>query len=70
MADSVRGAFEEDRAILNAVQKSFDESRTPHIDIAIDSAPLRFRRRLRQMIVAEQPPVNSAEQAEQTRDPA
>lgn len=54
MADGVRGAFEEDRVILNAVQKNFARSQTPHIDIAIDSAPLRFRRRLRQLIEAEQ----------------
>jgi phenylpropionate dioxygenase-like ring-hydroxylating dioxygenase large terminal subunit len=53
MAESVRGAFEEDRAILNAVQESFAQTRTPHIDIAIDSAPLRFRRRLRQLIDAQ-----------------
>jgi phenylpropionate dioxygenase-like ring-hydroxylating dioxygenase large terminal subunit len=58
MGESVRGAFEEDRVILNAVQKSFAESRTPHIDIAIDSAPLRFRRRLRQLIAAEQPQIS------------
>ena len=55
MGESVRSAFEEDRVILNAVQKSFGETRTPHIDIAIDSAPLRFRRRLRQMIASELP---------------
>ncbi len=55
MGESVRGAFEEDRAILNAVQQGFAETRTPHIDIATDSAPLRFRRRLRQLIEAEQP---------------
>jgi phenylpropionate dioxygenase-like ring-hydroxylating dioxygenase large terminal subunit len=55
MGDSVRGAFEEDRVILNAIQQNFRESPTPHIDIAIDSAPLRFRRRLRQLIAAEQP---------------
>ena len=41
--------------ILNAVQQNFAVTRTPHIDIAIDSAPLRFRRRLRQLIAAEQP---------------
>jgi vanillate O-demethylase monooxygenase subunit len=62
MGESVRGAFEEDRVILNAVQRSFAESRTPHIDIAIDSAPLRFRRRLKQLIGSEQP--------EPARDPA
>lgn len=55
MAEGVRSAFEEDRAILNAVQKSFAHTETPHIDIAIDSAPLRFRRRLRQLIAAESP---------------
>lgn len=54
MGESVRGAFEEDRVILNAVQRSFAETRTPHIDIAIDSAPLRFHRRLKQLIAAEQ----------------
>jgi vanillate O-demethylase monooxygenase subunit len=55
MADGVRGAFEEDRVILNAVQEGFVNTRTPHIDIAIDSAPLRFRRRLRQLIEGQQP---------------
>ncbi len=53
MAAGVRGAFEEDRVILNAVQRGFAESHTPHIDIAIDSAPLRFRRRTRQLLEAE-----------------
>lgn len=55
MAQGVRTAFEEDRQILNAVQQSFANTKTPHIDIAIDSAPLRFRRRLRQLIAAESP---------------
>jgi hypothetical protein len=55
LADGVRSAFEEDRVILNAVQESFANTQTPHIDIAIDSAPLRFRRRLRQLIAAESP---------------
>jgi phenylpropionate dioxygenase-like ring-hydroxylating dioxygenase large terminal subunit len=54
MADGVRVAFEQDRVILNAVQRGGAETRTAHIDIAIDSAPLRFRRRLRQLIAAEQ----------------
>ena len=50
LADSVRSAFEEDRAILNAVQQNFTETRTPNIDIAIDAAPLRYRRRIAQLI--------------------
>ena len=55
MAGGVRAAFEEDRAVLSAVQKNFARSRTPHIDIAIDSAPLRFRRRLKQLVEHDQP---------------
>lgn len=50
MSEGVKGAFEEDREILNAVQRSFAETRTPNIDIVIDSAPLRFRRRMGQLI--------------------
>ena len=53
MAAGVRTAFEEDRLILNAVQQSFARTGTPHIDIAIDSASLRFRRRLQRLIDAE-----------------
>ncbi len=55
MADGVRGAFEQDRQILNAVQQSFGETQTPSIDIAIDAAPLRFRRRIRQLIADQRP---------------
>jgi vanillate O-demethylase monooxygenase subunit len=53
LADGVRGAFEEDRAILNAVQQGFADHPTPNIDIAIDAAPLRFRRRIAQLIAAQ-----------------
>jgi len=52
-ASSVRGAFEEDRAVLTAVQKGMDEKRTPNLDLKIDVGPLRFRRRLTQLIEAE-----------------
>jgi vanillate O-demethylase monooxygenase subunit len=62
MTDSVRSIFEEDRVILKAVHQGFKHKRTPNIYIAIDSAPLRFRRRLNQLIAAEQ--------AAQTADPA
>lgn len=54
LAEGVKGAFEEDRVILNAVQKNLSRTRTPHIDIAIDSAPLRFRRLTRRLLEAEQ----------------
>ncbi len=53
LSDGVRGAFEEDRVVLNAVQKGFARTRTEHIDIPIDSAPLRFRRLVRKLIDAE-----------------
>ena len=53
LAAGVKGAFEEDRVILNAVQKSFERSPGGHIDIAIDSAPLRFRRLTRKLLEAE-----------------
>jgi phenylpropionate dioxygenase-like ring-hydroxylating dioxygenase large terminal subunit len=53
-ATSVRGAFEEDRVILNAVQKGMAAMHTPNLDLAIDLGPLRFRQRLQKMIEAEQ----------------
>ncbi len=52
-ASSVRGAFEEDRVVLNAVQKGMDTQTTPNLDLAIDLGPLRFRNHLRKMIEAE-----------------
>jgi vanillate O-demethylase monooxygenase subunit len=53
MTSAVRAAFEEDRIVLNAVAAGFAASRTPNIDLAIDSGPLRFRRKLEQLIAAE-----------------
>lgn len=55
MTDAVRSIFDEDRVILKAVHEGFKNKRSPNIDIAIDSAPLRFRRRLGQLIAAEHP---------------
>jgi vanillate O-demethylase monooxygenase subunit len=53
MNASIRGVFEEDRLVLNAVQKGMDAMRTPNLDLRIDAAPLRFRRKLQQAIEAE-----------------
>src|SRR3984957_7898746 len=53
LADGVRSAFEEDRVVLNAVQQGFATTHSPNINIAIASAPLRFRRRLSQLIDGE-----------------
>lgn len=52
-ASSVRGAFEEDRVVLEAVNQGMANRQTPNLDLKIDVGPLRFRRRLQQMIEAE-----------------
>jgi len=53
LAQGVKGAFEEDRVILNAVQRGFADTQTASISIPIDSAPLRFRRLVKRRIDAE-----------------
>lgn len=53
-AASVRGAFDEDRAVLTAVHKGMAEKRTPNLDLKIDVGPMRFRRNLAKRIEAEQ----------------
>ncbi len=55
MDDGVRAAFEEDRVILAAVHRGFANKVTRNFDLAIDRAPLQFRRRLAELIEAEQP---------------
>jgi phenylpropionate dioxygenase-like ring-hydroxylating dioxygenase large terminal subunit len=52
-AASVRGAFEEDRVILQASQSGMARSTTPNINLRTDSGGIRFRHRLGQMIEAE-----------------
>ena len=54
MSADVQQAFEEDRAVLNAVQIGMDHKTSPHIDLPIDGGPLRFRRQLQAMINEEQ----------------
>ena len=53
LAEGVKGAFEEDRVILNAVQRGFAETTSDSISLPIDSAPLRFRRLVKRRIAAE-----------------
>jgi len=60
MDDAVRDAFAEDRVILNAVHRGFANQTTPNIDLAIDRAPLQFRRALSGLIASERPSVNAA----------
>jgi vanillate O-demethylase monooxygenase subunit len=52
-SEDVRNAFAEDRAVLNAVHAGL-KKRPSRLDLPLDSGPLRFRRRLQQMIDAEQ----------------
>lgn len=54
MSEDVQHAFEEDRNVLNEVQKGMTEKRSPHIDLPIDGGQLRFRRQLQAMINEEQ----------------
>ncbi|MFU0507646.1 aromatic ring-hydroxylating dioxygenase subunit alpha [Pseudaminobacter sp. NGMCC 1.201702] len=54
MAEDVRAAFEEDRAVLNEVQIGMTNKTSPHIDLSIDAGQLRFRRQLEAMIAEEQ----------------
>ena len=60
MSASVKGAFEEDRVILNAVQQGLDRATRPPIDIAIDAGGNRFRKRLARLIEQEQSTVPAA----------
>ncbi|MDA8870662.1 aromatic ring-hydroxylating dioxygenase subunit alpha [Rhizobiaceae bacterium] len=52
-ASSVRGAFEEDRVVLEAVQRGIADKTTPNLNLKIDAGPLRFRWGLAQLIEAE-----------------
>ncbi|MCC6007431.1 MAG: aromatic ring-hydroxylating dioxygenase subunit alpha [Rhodobacteraceae bacterium] len=60
-AKSVRGAFEEDRVVLEAVQRGMDSMRTPHIDLGIDSGPKRFRQMVARRLSEERPGREAAE---------
>ena len=56
-ADSVRSAFAEDKVILEAVQRGMDAASTagePNLNLRSDTGGIRFRRRLTQLIEAEQ----------------
>ncbi|UWQ86309.1 aromatic ring-hydroxylating dioxygenase subunit alpha [Leisingera caerulea] len=53
MNEDVRGAFNEDREVLNQVQIGMTEKTSPHIDLSIDAGQLRFRRQLEAMIAEE-----------------
>ncbi|WP_293848769.1 aromatic ring-hydroxylating dioxygenase subunit alpha, partial [Steroidobacter sp.] len=51
--ESVRGAFEEDKAVLEAVQLGIENAQSPFQPLFIDAGPARFRRELQRRIDAE-----------------
>jgi phenylpropionate dioxygenase-like ring-hydroxylating dioxygenase large terminal subunit len=53
MDEAVAAAFEEDRPILAAVHRGFENRVTPNVDLATDRAPALFRQRLAQLIATE-----------------
>ena len=53
MNDGAVMAFQEDKVILEAVQKGMDEMATPHIDLGLDLGAKTFRQRLQRLIEAE-----------------
>lgn len=54
MNDGARQAFEEDRAVLEAVHKGMANKQTPNIDMGLDLGAKTFRRQLERRIKAEQ----------------
>jgi phenylpropionate dioxygenase-like ring-hydroxylating dioxygenase large terminal subunit len=55
VAAGARRAFEEDRLILEAVDKGMSGKTSPNLDLALDVGALRFRRGLQSLIDKEQP---------------
>jgi phenylpropionate dioxygenase-like ring-hydroxylating dioxygenase large terminal subunit len=60
MDEDVRHAFAEDQVILAAVHWGLANQVTPNVDLAIDRAPLEFRRALNRLIEAEGQPQGEA----------
>ncbi len=52
-AAAVRSAFEEDKAVLNAVQRGIDAAKSPPINLRSDVGGIRFRNRLAKLIEVE-----------------
>ena len=54
VAAGARRAFEEDREILEAVDKGMSSKSSPNLDLALDAGSLRFRRGLQNLIDKDQ----------------
>ncbi len=64
MIDQFRIAFEEDKAILEAIQRNEKEPRSSRpLRIGIDASPMRMRRAVERMIEAENAPASGANAA-------
>ncbi|MDZ4094443.1 MAG: aromatic ring-hydroxylating dioxygenase subunit alpha, partial [Paracoccaceae bacterium] len=46
-------AYNEDKAVLEAVQKGMKAPKTPYLNLGLDAGALRFRRMVERRIVAE-----------------
>ena len=53
MFEGATMAFNEDKAVLEAVHKGMRERRTPYLNLGLDAGALRFRRKVARMIAAE-----------------
>jgi len=51
--DGARGAFEEDRVVLEAVHRGMSDKRTAHLDLRLDIGSRLFRKKLAALIKAE-----------------
>ena len=51
--EGARGAFEEDRVVLEAVDKGMSEKRRDNLDLQLDSGSRKFRKKLNTLIKAE-----------------
>jgi vanillate O-demethylase monooxygenase subunit len=51
--DGARGAFEEDRIVLEAVHHGMSHKRSPNLDLRLDLGPRMFRKKLTALVRAE-----------------
>ena len=56
--EGARGAFEEDRVVLEAVDRGMSEKKRPNLDLQLDAGSRRFRKKLNALIDAEKASVS------------
>lgn len=57
--DGARGAFEEDRVVLEAVDRGMSHKRRPNLDLQLDIGSRKFRKKLSALIKAEKASVDA-----------